>query len=330
MKLAWLSEGGYTGKVPREQTANAGVLWAWMSNLEVEHYPILNFEHAPTDGYDYLILQIPKTLHIRTELLKRDIVKEARRIAKKILFFQEGPVWVYQDMPLPEQFWHYNMLVDVDMIFCENETDIPYYKGFVPGKPVTNLPDLIVDDTLVGIENVKKEDKAIIGGNFCRWYGGFDSYIIAQEFGVPLYAPSMGRKVEGEEQVPDLTHLPFLAWKDWMFKLAEFKYGIHLMQTYAAGSFMMNCGYLGIPCIGYNHTDTQRRIFPDLSVEQDDLQRARALAKQLVADKDFYKACSEKAKNNFYKHSSEVAFNEWKKNFFENVDEFIRGWNESK
>ncbi len=327
MKLAWLSEGGYTGKVPREQTANAGVLWAWMSNLEVEHYPILNFEHAPTDGYDYLILQIPKTLHIRTELLKRDIVKEARRIAKKILFFQEGPVWVYQDMPLPEQFWHYNMLVDVDMIFCENETDIPYYKGFVPGKPVTNLPDLIVDDTLVGIENVKKEDKAIIGGNFCRWYGGFDSYIIAQEFGVPLYAPSMGRKVEGEEQVPDLTHLPFLAWKDWMFKLAEFKYGIHLMQTYAAGSFMMNCGYLGIPCIGYNHTDTQRRIFPDLSVEQDDLQRARALAKQLVVDKDFYKECSEKAKNNFYKHSSENAFNKWKENFFSNVDEFIDGWN---
>ena len=330
MKLAWLSEGGYTGKVPREQTANAGVLWAWMSNLEVEHYPILNFEHAPTDGYDYLILQIPKTLHIRTELLKRDIVKEARRIAKKILFFQEGPVWVYQDMPLPEQFWHYNMLVDVDLIFCENETDIPYYKGFVPGKPVTNLPDLIVDDTLVGIENVKKEDKAIIGGNFCRWYGGFDSYIVAQEFGVPLYAPSMGRKVEGEEQVPDLTHLPFLAWKDWMFKLAEFKYGIHLMQTYAAGSFMMNCGYLGIPCIGYNHTDTQRKIFPDLSVEQDDLQRARALAKHLVIDKDFYKACSEKAKNNFYQHSSEVAFNQWKKNFFENVDEFIRSWNESK
>tara|TARA_R100000008_G_scaffold80301_1_gene62602 strand:- start:857 stop:1843 length:987 start_codon:yes stop_codon:yes gene_type:complete len=327
VKLAWLSEGGYTGKVPREQTANAGVLWAWMSNLEVEHYPILNFEHAPTDGYDYLILQIPKTLHIRTELLKRDIVKEARRIAKKILFFQEGPVWVYQDMPLPEQFWHYNMLVDVDMIFCENETDIPYYKGFVPGKPVTNLPDLIVDDTLVGIENVKKEDKAIIGGNFCRWYGGFDSYIIAQEFGVPLYAPSMGRKVEGEEQVPDLTHLPFLAWKDWMFKLAEFKYGIHLMQTYAAGSFMMNCGYLGIPCIGYNHTDTQRRIFPDLSVEQDDLQRARALAKQLVVDKDFYKECSEKAKNNFYKHSSENAFNKWKENFFSNVDEFIDGWN---
>ena len=95
---------------------------------------------------------------------------------------------------------------------------------------VSNEIDLIVDDTLTGIRDVKTQDKAIIGGNFCRWYGGFDSYIIAQEFGVPLYAPSMGRKIDGEEQIPDLTHLPFMPWKDWMFKLAEFKYGIHLMQ----------------------------------------------------------------------------------------------------
>ena len=111
-----------------------------------------------------------------------------------------------------------------------------------------------------------------------------------------------------------------------MFKLAEFKYGIHLMQTYAAGSFMMNCGYLGIPCIGYNHTDTQRNIFPDLSIDQDDLQKARTLAKQLVVDQDFYNECSKKAKNNFYQHSSENAFNQWKENFFSNIDEFIGGW----
>ena len=327
MKLAWLSEGGYTGKVPREQTANAGVLWAWMSNLEVDHFPILNFKHAPTDGYDYLILQVPKTPEVRTALFEMDIVKQARRIAKKILFFQEGPVWVYQDMPLEQQFWHYNTLADVDLIFCENTTDVPYYKGFIPGKPVINLPDLIVDDTLKGIKDVKKQDKAIIGGNFCRWYGGFDSYIIAQEFGVPLFAPSMGRKIEGEERVPDLTHLPFMPWRDWMFKLAEFRYGIHLMQTYAAGSFMMNCGYLGIPCIGYNHTDTQRNIFPDLSIDQDDLETARKLARKLVDDKDFYNECSQKALINFKKHSSELAFNKWKENFFGKIDNFIGEWN---
>ncbi len=325
MKIAWQSEGGYTGKVPRQATANAGVLWAWMSNLEVDHYPILNFETAPTDGYEYLILQVPKTPEVRTALFEKNIVKQARRIAKKILFFQEGPVWVYQDMPLEQQFWHYNTLVDVDLIFCENTTDISYYKGFVPGKPVTNLPDLIVDDTIKGVRDIEKQDKAIIGGNFCRWYGGFDSYIVAQEFGVPLHAPSMGRKIEGEEQIPDLTHLPFLNWREWMFKLAEFRYAIHLMQTYAAGSFMMNCGYLGIPCIGYNHTDTQRNIFPDLSIDQDDLETARKLARKLVDDKDFYNECSQKAIVNFEKHSSETSFNKWKDNFFDKVDDLIDG-----
>ena len=325
MKIAAFTEGGYTGKVPRQATANAGVLWAWMSNLEVDHYPILNFETAPTDGYEYLILQVPKTPEVRTALFEKNIVKQARRIAKKILFFQEGPVWVYQDMPLEQQFWHYNTLVDVDLIFCENTTDISYYKGFVPGKPVTNLPDLIVDDTIKGVRDIEKQDKAIIGGNFCRWYGGFDSYIVAQEFGVPLHAPSMGRKIEGEEQIPDLTHLPFLNWREWMFKLAEFRYAIHLMQTYAAGSFMMNCGYLGIPCIGYNHTDTQRNIFPDLSIDQDDLETARKLARKLVDDKDFYNECSQKAIVNFEKHSSETSFNKWKDNFFDKVDDLIDG-----
>lgn len=325
-KIAWLSEGGYTGVIPREQTINAGVLWAWMSNLESHHYPILNFNHAPTDGYDYVILQVPKTVGVREQLFSKDIVKEARRIAKKVLFFQEGPVWVYQDMPLEWQFWHYNVLVDVDLIFCENETDIPYYRGFVPGKPVINLRDLIVDDFIKDARNIPKQEKTIIGGNFCRWYGGFDSYIIAQEFNCPLYAPSMGRKIEGEEQIPDLTHLPFMPWGKWMYTLAEFKYAIHLMQTFAAGSFMMNCGYLGIPCIGYNRVDTQRKIFPNLSIDIDDLESARKLAKKLVKDKDFYNECSQEAIRNFDKYYSENRFNEWKSDFFSNIDNFIKNY----
>jgi len=326
MKIAWLSEGGYIGKVPREATANAGVLWAWMSNLQVDHYPLLDFSNAPTNAYDYLILQIPKTPEIRKQLINRDIVKEARRISKRILFFQEGPVWVYQDMPLDWQFWHYNVLVDVDLIFCENETDIAYFRGFVPGKPVIPLKDLIVDDTIKNTRNIAKQDKAIIGGNFCRWYGGFDSYVIAKEFDCPIWAPSMGRKIEGEERIPDLTHLPFLPWGQWMHKLAEFKYAIHLMQTFAAGSFMMNCGYLGIPCIGYNRVDTQRNIFPKLSIDVDDLDTARKLAHRLVNDKDFYNECSLDAINNFDKYYSEKTFNTWKNDFFLNIDKFIKDW----
>ena len=308
MKIAWLSEGGYVGKVPREATANAGVLWAWMSNLQVDHYPLLDFSQAPTGGYEYLILQIPKTPEIRKQLIDRDIVKEARRISKRILFFQEGPVWVYQDMPLEQQFWHYNTLVDVDLIFCENTTDVPYYKGFVPGKPVTPLPDLIVDDTLVGIENVEKQDKAIIGGNFCRWYGGFDSYIVAQEFHCPIFAPSMGRRIENEELVPNLTHYPYLNWNEWIKTLASHKYAIHLMPTIAAGTFAMNCAFLGIPCIGYQEADTQSELHPNLSVKFGDIEKARELAYKLKNDKKFFENCSNSCKLNYDKLFSENIF----------------------
>ena len=229
-------------------------------------------------------------------------------------------------MPLDWQFWHYNVLVDVDLIFCENETDVPYFRGFVPGKPVMNLKDLIVEDQIKDVHNVVQQNKAIIGGNFCRWYGGFDSYIVAQEFNCPLWAPSMGRKIEGEEQVPDLEHLPFMPWGQWMYKLAEFKYAIHLMQTFAAGSFMLNCAYLGIPCIGYNRVDTQRNLFPDLSIEIDDLDSARKLANKLVNDKDFYTHCSSTAKSLYQKHYSEKAFSNWKNEFFPNIDNFIKDW----
>ena len=50
-------------------------------------------------------------------------------------------------------------------------------------------------------------------------------------------APTMGRKQEGEEQL--LTLLPYMNWKEWIHKLNEFKIGVHLMRTHAAGTFAL-------------------------------------------------------------------------------------------
>lgn len=85
------------------------------------------------------------------------------------------------------------------------------------------------------------EEKAIIGGNFCRWHGGFQSYIVASDFNVPIYAPSSHCKQKGEEKVPNLTHLPWVEWSEWMKTLSTFKYAVNLMPTLAAGTFSMNC-----------------------------------------------------------------------------------------
>jgi glutaredoxin-related protein len=141
--------------------------------------------------------------------------------------------------------------------------------------------------------------------------GGFDSYIIAQEFDCSISIPTMGRKKEGEEQMPGLTHLPYMDWVDWIKTLNNFKYGIHLMRTHAAGTFALNCAYLGIPCIAYDNVNTQKYLHPDLSVPDGDIKQARKLATRLANDNDFYTECSNAAKNNFSNLYSEDKFIEY-------------------
>ena len=161
------------------------------------HYSNIN---AFKDRFDVAILLIPKTEQDRNELYNLDIVAESRKIADKVWFMQEGPSWIFQDLPLHQQFWHYNVLASVDGILCENETDIPYFKGLIGNsKPVWDIPSVMVEDVIKDALNTPKEEKVMIGGNFCRWYGGFDSYIIANQFECPIYAPSMGRKIANEE-----------------------------------------------------------------------------------------------------------------------------------
>jgi len=113
----------------------------------------------------------------------------------------------------------------------------------------------------------------------------------------------MGRKQPGEEQL--LTHLPYLEWKDWVHALNKFKYGIHLMRTHAAGTFSLNCSYLGIPCIGYKGLATQEILHPNLTVELGDMQSARKIALQLKNDVDFYKENSILTKQLYNQHYTE-------------------------
>ena len=163
------------------------------------------------------------------------------------------------------------------------------------------------------VENIDREG-VIIGGNFVNWYGGFDSYITASEHfdADQISAPSMGRKQPGEEQL--INHLPYLNWKDWIHKLNEFKIGIHLMRTHAAGTFALNCAYLGIPCIGYKGLDTQELCHPDLTVEVGNLRHAKELLGELKNNSYLYKEYSNLAKENYKTYYHENIFNTtWKK-----------------
>ena len=115
-----------------------------------------------------------------------------------------------------------------------------------------------------------------------------------------------------DETLLDINHLPWVDWSQWMYELSKCKYGVQL-GTAAAGTFNLNCAYLGIPCIGYDNVNTQKYLHPDLSVSDGDIEQARKIAEKLRKDEEFYLYCSNKAKNNYKELYHESIFlKKWK------------------
>jgi hypothetical protein len=317
MRIAFLSEMGFYGKIPSTHI-NMRTEFSWMCVLNADHFPVINYNDV--SGYDWVMLILPKGgvglnnegIRVSNEpnrfsqLYKLPFVQELKKKNKKIAYVQEGPTWYVNDFNLEDQFNFYNTLAEVDLVLSHNEYDKKWYKGWFPDKKVEVIPTLMIETLIKDIFR-KTEDKSIIGGNFCRWYGGFQSYLVAQEFEVPIWVQTSHASQPGEEQVVNI--LPRIMWVDWIRTLSTFKYAVHMMPTVAAGTFSLNCAYFGIPCIGNKDVDTQRLCFPDLSVSSENVFDARKLAKMLKEEPEFYQTCSELAKENYKKY---FGIEQWK------------------
>jgi hypothetical protein len=314
MKIAFFSESNFDGKIPRNFD-NMRTEYAWYVGLGATHHYVGHLPSMKENMYDLGIIIIPKTKI--EQLMQVNLIEQMRRVCKKIGFMQEGPHWYFQDYPLYQQIWFYNCLMEMDIILTHNEIDVQYYKGLTGKENVFQNKSLMIEDELKS-SNVNRNG-VIIGGNMVRWYGGFDSYIVAQEFEEDVYAPSMGRKIENEEHMENLNHLPYMNWVNWVNNLSKFKYGIHLMTTHAAGTFALNCAYHGIPCIGYKGLDTQELCFPDLSIDMGDLNKAKKIAKKLKNDLDFYKNVCKLSRNNYNKYFSESVYIQNMKKIFKKI-----------
>lgn len=322
MKIAFITEMGFQGKIPVNHP-NMRTEFAWMYALNADHYNIhLAAESRDIQGYDHIFIIFPKgevslnafavkqkdILNPASILLEKNLAVRLKQRNKRVHFVQEGPHWLWNDYELQDQVLYYNFIAECDYIFAHNEHDTVYYKGLFPTKPVYALSSLMIHELIQNITS-SKEDKTIIGGNFARWYGGFESYIVAQEYGTEVWGQTSHARREGEGQL--VQHLPRMAWVDWIKALSSFKYAVHLMPTVAAGTFSLNCAYLGIPCIGNREVDTQKLCHPALSVDVWDIERARELARRLKEDSNFYEECSYTAKNNYNLFYS---LNAWKDN----------------
>ena len=78
------------------------------------------------------------------------------------------------------------------------------------------------------------------------------------------------------------------------------------MRTHAAGTFALNCAFLGIPCIGYEGLDTQEKCHPNLTVKLGDIESAKKLLNKLSNNLDFYEEnciLSKRMYDEFFKES---------------------------
>ena len=306
MKILFISELGHTDKVSRDYS-HMRTEFAQMCALQSDHLPIYKVNEFSGSGYDHIILLLSKSPQLRDFILQFDIVEKVRHFGKKVWFMQESTSWIHQTMKLPHQVTHVNILNSVDGILSENVTDYKYYRGVAPNTPVHTIPTLMIEDYLLDARKTEKQDKTMIGGNCSDWYGGFDSYLVADVYKNKIDMPRM-RNTDFHDQLPRLSIIPHIEFTDWIYKLSEYKYAVHLMPAITAGTFCLNSAFLGIPCIGYEESDPQRLCQPDLSVELYNIERAKHLANRLKNDEDFYKECSRKSIENYTKHYHETVF----------------------
>jgi hypothetical protein len=328
MKVAFLTEMGFAGKVSANYP-NLRTEFAWMYALDADHHNIGLFEQVT--NYDAVFIIFPKgRVFLSAEgsklinepnpvapLLHSNFIDTLKANNKKVFFIQEGPHWWFNDYEITEQVAFYSLIYSCDAVFAHNNSDRVYYEGMFPNHKVYIMPTLMIEDSIKDVVAVP-QDKTIIGGNFARWYGGFESYTVAQEFKNPIWTQTSHAMRENENAIEGLEHLPRVTWVDWIKQLSSFKYAVHLMPTVAAGTFSLNCAYLGIPTIGNIDVDTQRKCHPALSIAVYNIKAARELANKLLTDQQFYDDCSRMAKDNYKQYYS---LNVWRSHIINILNE---------
>ena len=297
MKIGFFSEAGYEGKVSRNHP-NMRTDVAWVCALNATHHPFQKIETLPDKLYDVGVMILPKK---REMLLNYPLLEQYRRVCKRVTVMQESYYNYWQDSPIAEQVWYFNFITEMDLIFCHNDVDLKYYSGLTNVRTEL-LPTVMITDGIV--RRNEWGEGVIIGGNWVRDYGGFDSYQVALELTDDITAVTTGRMKKEESQV--LKHIPWVLWREWIDILSQFNVGVQL-GTAAAGTFNLNCSFHGIPCIAYSNSNTQSILHPLTTVELGDLEKAKEIANKLK-DEKFYKLCMETTEKRYEAYYSEEKF----------------------
>lgn len=299
IKVAFISENPTHQFTDEDRTQrHARTDFAWQVALNATNYNVRQIDeigYSHFQNFDIVIYIPPK--NNPNLAVTRNIKEYFPNV--KVGIQQEGPHDYYKEYDIQTQIFYISMLCDADFILCHNEIDVTYYQAF--NDNVSIMSTLMIEDNIKDLERNPDAKDIMLGGGFSPWYGGTDSYIVAQrilnieEVEAKLIMPQMGRN-NGEESFLGINVLPHSDWFTWMQNLSNCKYAIHMMPTLAAGTFSLNAAYLGIPCIGLQELDTQRLCHKYTTATS--LVHATRIAKMLTQE-NYYKMASEDCRRKY-------------------------------
>jgi hypothetical protein len=158
MKIAFFTEGGYFGKVPRNNPIMR-TDQAWICALDAVHIPIFS-ESFPNENFDVGIVIIPKEKNREYLAVNQvDLIQNIKSLCKKVYVMQESIQWDWQDEPFISMAWFYKQLIYSDGVLCHNDIDVPFFGG-VTNKPAFVLPTLMIDNGIT--QSKTKEEKVFV------------------------------------------------------------------------------------------------------------------------------------------------------------------------
>ena len=163
-KIAFFTEGGYTGKIPRDVPMRTDQ--AWVCALDATHHCVFKLNEVK-EKYDIGVVIIPKEKN-REHLASQDypLIETIRRHCDKVIIMQEGCHWDWMEDTVKVMVWFYNQLLKADMILCHNNADVKYYRGLTDKRAMI-LPTLMIENN---IKTAEKEDRVFIAGNWHLTY----------------------------------------------------------------------------------------------------------------------------------------------------------------
>lgn len=274
--------------------------------LDVHHFPVQKLLSNPTVYDGDLLFNIGKGGFWKPYIkwlyeTHNNCVDNLKKQFPKVYIYQDGEIGWWNREETRLQVWWYNQLATADGIIVPNSTDVDFYKGIFPDSDIRVIRSVMTDEQLDKTKFKSKEDRVILNGPLTTEYSGFPQVVLAHNTGMEIDIPPMSEYLmpkDSWEMAPNLgvNYLQYMSWNEWMYNLNRYKLGYMLTPAIASASFALNCGYLGIPCIGNNKADVQRILFPDLSIDVFDNKTALELTKKLTHDKVFYNEISTKAK----------------------------------